>query len=107
MPQSPLCGMGGKSMKLPKKPNNYKARNGGWKGVFGMAENGVLAAGIRESCRAFQGACQGFAGAIQAGRIRELWQAVQGSIPLSWAFPKAPSPTQHLAGRFPRAGGWC
>jgi hypothetical protein len=72
-----------------------------------MVGNVILAAGIREPYRAFQRVCQGATGAVQAGRIRELWQAVQGSIPLSWAFPKAPSPTQHLAGRFPRAGDWC
>src|SRR5713101_6733349 len=61
----PPTGMGRKSIKPPKNPNDYKARNGGWKGVFGMAGNVILAAGIREPCRAFQGACQGATGAVR------------------------------------------
>jgi hypothetical protein len=49
-----------------------------------MAWNGVLAAWNTVNPSRVGRACQGFAGAFQAGRIRELWQAVQGSIPLSW-----------------------
>src|SRR5216684_3772736 len=44
IPQSTICGMGRKSIKPPKNPNDYKARNGDWEGVFGMAGNGVLGA---------------------------------------------------------------
>src|SRR6266566_1477384 len=53
MPQSVICRIGENSIKPPKKPNDYKAENCGWKGVFGMAGNGILPAGICEPCRAF------------------------------------------------------
>jgi len=65
--------MGRKSIKPPKNPNDYKARNGSGKGVFGMVGNGILPAGICEPCRAPQGglarALRGLSRGVRGGGI--------------------------------------
>ena len=99
MPQSPICGMDRKSIKPPKKPNDYKAENCGWKGVFGMAGNGILPAGICEPCRAFPeglpGRYGGCPGGVRGGGHR---RADQG--------PKPPSPLPSSGSGAVLAGGF-